>query len=793
MNQFKKYFYVKRKLFIAALVLAVILSLYLAWKPPSPGQIVAVCREAGNGSPDGTGAFLLEEGETYIAAGRVERVELRSAGDQEQWWVTLNSVSIQRIATFQKNTAGDVPDTPAADISCRLICRLEKPRRPRIGAIVQVRGQFSYFPQATNPGEFDSADYYRILGIGGTLKKAQLLTESEECSVIGEALWRLQGFWKERLYRLFPEKEASILSTMLLGDKISLDSEIKDLYKRNGIVHILSISGLHITLIGMGIYKLLRRAGCPVFPAALFGSVVLVFYGLLTGLGISACRAIGMYLIRMLGEILGRSYDMLTALGAMGILMLLGQPEYLRHSGFLLSFGSICGIGLLLPVMQPEGDSPGHRGRFDLPVTRRLRPKLGGMLAPGFAITIFTLPVHLCFYYELPVYSLFLNLMVLPFMGLVMGAGLTAMLLPGILLPLARLSAAVGCLVLEGYERLCGLFDLMPFHTWRPGCPRPWQVAVFYILIAIFVWAGNYLRTEDSGKKGFFFSLIPAAVLVIGIRFHAGLEVTFLDVGQGDGIFVRTCGGEIYLFDCGSSSEQNIGKYTLIPFLKYQGVSRIDAVFVSHPDADHYNGIKELLELGGKEGIVVERIFFPDIDREKREQDFADLADAVRNSPQSPPVRLSFLAEGDIWKSGRTVFTCLHPGRGSSLQDTNEYSLCFLLAQDSFSMLLTGDVQGEGEEQLIRILQERGVDSITLLKVAHHGSRNSTPESLLRLLKPHIAVISCGKDNSYGHPHAELMERLKLIGCRIYTTPRTGALTLRLRSDRLKITSYTSP
>ena len=137
------------------------------------------------------------------------------------------------------------------------------------------------------------------------------------------------------------------MSTMLLGDDAGLDREIKELYKRNGIVHILSISGLHITLIGMTLYRLLRRMGMPVWPAALAGSGILILYGIMTGLGVSALRAIAMYLIRMLGEVLGRTYDMLTALGVAGAVTLLFNPMYLCHAGFLLSYGAVLGMGVL--------------------------------------------------------------------------------------------------------------------------------------------------------------------------------------------------------------------------------------------------------------------------------------------------------------------------------------------------------------------------------------------------------------------------------------------------------------
>ncbi len=748
----------KRPIGLMALAVAALAGIWL-WLAPAPlGELRAVARDGAS--------FLLEDGSTYVVWGRVSRIELRAAGERSQYWIYLDSVTIQWPAACQ-----------AAELSQGLICKTGDQERPRLGSRILVSGRFAYFSTATNPGEFDLARYYHILGIGGSLEKSEILQEQEPYSKVREGLFCLRSFWKKRLYECFPEKEASVLCTMLLGDKTSLDAEIKDLYQRNGIVHILSISGLHITIIGMGIYRLLRRLNCPVPMAALTGAAVLLAYGIMTGMGVSACRAIGMYLIRMLGELVGRTYDMLTALGVMGILMLIRQPGYLCSSGFLLSFGSIGGVGILLPAMLPEnrGGTDGgiHFGR-----------KCWEALAPGLAITLFTLPIHLCFYYEIPVYSVFLNLLVLPAMGLVMGLGLAVMLVPGL-----GFLAMADSLILQGYEWLCRWFDKLPGHTWTPGCPAPWQVVVYYLLILAFLW-----RRKGASKRRMFGKARPVllvlAVWVIGIRLHFGLEVTFLDVGQGDGIFLRTDGGEIYFFDGGSSSEKSVGTYTILPFLKYQGVARIDAAFISHPDLDHMSGMLELLENGAEEGIFIDKIILPDIGEEKREEDFESILQALRVSAQEPPISVYYLARGVCWQSGETRFTCLHPPAGCELEDKNAYSQCFLVQNRGFSMLLTGDVEQEGEVALFQELSLRGEGPITLLKVAHHGSRNSTSEEILKLLQPRIAVISYGEGNSYGHPHQELWERLEQIGCRIYATPRTGALSLFVGKHRFRLKPY---
>lgn len=688
---------------------------------------------------------LIAEGSQFTATGKVYQRETRTIyGGQIISIIYLDSVRIQDDS-----------------VPFHLLCELKQGGELPIGCQVTVQGEWKPFLRAGNPGEFDAALYYRSRNIPGNMKNAVLLAKGEAYSLIGEWLARLRGYWKERLYHCLPEKEASIMTTMLLGDKSSLDKGIKELYKRNGIIHILSISGLHITIIGMGIFRLLRKAGLPVWTAALLGAVLLVLYGMMTGMGVSSCRAIGMYLLRMLGETVGKTYDMMTALGVMGAIMVLYRPEYLYNSGFLLSFGSVCGIGMLLPVLEGKG-------------------KTAGLLAPGTAISLFTLPIHFCFFYEVPVYSVLVNLLVLPLMSIVMGVGLVTMVLPGI-------GVATGWalrLILGAYEWLCRLSDCLPYHTWTAGCPEPWQVAAYYLLLSGFVFwrgrAGN-MQTRNGKKaaiRAFEGVWILGAVWVLAIRLPQGTSVTFLDVGQGDCIFVQTEAGENYLFDCGSSTKQKIGQYTLIPFLKYRGVTKLDGVFVSHPDSDHCNGILELLEIGEEQGIRVKNLILPAIAEERREAEWGELLEAAQNASPEAPVRVSYMGAGAAWKSGDTCFTCVHPAEGSTLKDANGYSQCFFIEQGDFSLLLTGDVEGEGEAQLYQALERRGIADVTVLKTAHHGSASSTSPELLSLINPNLAVISYGKDNSYGHPHREVVERLREAGAEIYTTAKMGAITL---------------
>lgn len=711
----------RRPLFAAALCFAAMLAVWLQAAGPhaSPALFDAKGRE-------------IADGETVTVTGRVIEKEVRSDFGQVNLSFILDS-----------------------DQTYHLKCEPEGISGILLGSRVTVRGTVEYFSQAGNPGQFDMAQYYGTLGICGTLEKARILRQEPGHWRIREGLYRLRCRLKDRLYCLFPEKEASLLTTILLGDKTSLDREVRDLYKRNGIIHILSISGLHITILGMGLYRLLRRAGLPVIPAAVCGGAVLLLYGVMTGLGVSACRAVGMYLIRMLAECVGRTYDMLTALGVMAVAMLWGRPQYLHHSGFLLSFASILAVGLFLPAVS------GRIGQENGIVQSFLA---------GVSVTLFTLPIHFWFYYEIPVYSVFLNLCVLPLMSVVMAVGLIVLFVP-----FAGALGVVDCGIFYLYEKLCLLCEGLPGHTYVAGRPQVWQMAAFYGLAAVFI----IIR-----KKKYKVLWLTAMVLVLSIRFGSGTSIAFLDVGQGDCIVLET-GGKVYVFDGGSSSESGVGRYILIPYLKYRGIDRIDAVLVSHPDKDHISGVEELLELERESGITVDRLVLPAIAGKLRPDAFGGLLEAAGKSS----ARISYIAAGEEWEAGKVHITCLHPPPNYELPDANAYSECFYAEAGSFSLLLTGDVEGGGEEALLRELIRRGICDITVLKVAHHGSRNSTSTELLELLRPKVSVISCGRDNGYGHPHPELLERLKQAGSIILQTPEEGAVMLRL-GKRLEIRSF---
>ena len=708
------------------------------------------------------------------------------------------------------------------NISCKdnIICRLEEAQDIPLGRYVTLQGSFAPMAHASNPGEFDAAVYYRSLGVGGRLNGALLLGQGERSWPLREGLYLLRLSLRARLYRALSEEDAGIMCALLLGDRGGLDENVEDLYRQSGIMHILSISSLHVTILGISLYRLLRRLRIPVAPAAFGGCLLLLLYGCLTGFGVSACRAIGMYLIRMLGEAIGRTYDMLTALGVVGAAMLCFNPYYLQNSGFLLSFSSVLGVGVLCPSLLGTGkeERPGTEERNAvLRIFASAGKSLKQSAFASLSVVLATLPVQLRYYYEVPVYSVLINVLVLPFVRPLMLAGFVTAAFPG-----CGLSAVAVRGILGWYELLCALCAELPFHTWNPGCPKLWQAAVYYLVLGVLMlWrerkkgieGGRSIEGERSieggkdivGKKdidrkegverkgrslrgrGIYEGAATAAVLLfavlfLGFRPFAENRVTFLDVGQGDCIVVQTESGETYLFDCGSSGRSGVGEYVLLPFLKYSGIRTLDAVFVSHPDEDHVSGIEELLHMGSKSGVTIRQLILPNAAEEIRARQLGALTEAARTARQKPSIDIRFVSAGDTWDCGSAKFTCLHPSAGWRNEDANTYSECFyveFVSGKTATLLLTGDVEKEGEKALLEQLYDRNIKEVDVLKVAHHGSGGSTSEELLRLIRPRFAVISCGKDNRYGHPHRELLERLEKAGSTVLQTKEQGAVIIR--------------
>lgn len=690
----------------------------------------------------------------------------------------------------------------------KVLCYIEADENlvePKAGSTVAVEGEVSYFGTARNPGEFDAQDYYRILGVEFRLYKARIRTEGSRYSAYREILYQLRRHFEGIFDSALAPKEASIMKAVLLGNKSELDAQSRQLFQKSGIAHILAISGLHITLLGMGLYKLLRRVCIPQAVCAVVSIVLMTAYGDMVGMSSSAYRAVFMFGMQLAAQMLRRTYDMLTALALAAMLILLEQPLYLYHSGFLLSFGAILGVGCLSDVVKPGGSAKG----------KRLSGKIALSLCGSLSIFMVHFPIMLCVYYEFPVYSFLLNLVVIPAMSFLMAAGLLCLgagSLPYVFgTGMAKVMGLVCHALLSAFERLCVISLKLPFANWIVGRPKDWRIYVYGAVILFLYVAHQYGKQLSKGgaceKRGIHvgmplpirFMVVLATVILISDSPVDGVSVTFLDVGQGDCIWVESAKGEHFLVDGGSTSKSKVGVYTIIPYLKYKGVSNLDAVFLTHLDSDHISGVMEILEgsgddtgkaecstTGDRMEIGISRICVSGaVIEDEAYEKLAALCEA-RGIP------IYHLNAGDRIGARGLWFEVLHPLGGYEAGSRNAYSLVMKLeTDDNVTMLLTGDVEADGEQAVAEKLRgAAGFSGIDIYKAAHHGSRYSNTQELISLTRPKLVIISCGEDNRYGHPHEEAVGKFGQMGCDIRITKDTGAIFVKIKNGKYKVENY---
>lgn len=740
-------------------------------------------------------SFEAYEGDTISLQGMVYQKEQKQNGLA----LYLERVKVQKV---------NVQNEASFPTTQRVVCYLRQGEtEPELGSMVNVKGKLQCFQNAHNPGEFDSRSYYQILRISFGLRQTSIQQKSKNYHLFQEKLYQFRRRLSERLSILLPLEEASLMKTILLGEKAALDEELERLYQRNGIAHILAISGLHISMLGMGFYQCIRRIGVPRRMAAIGSCVVVVMFGMMTGFSVSAIRAILMFLIQMLAILVGRTYDMVTAIAVAAVWILLEQPLYLKHTGFLFSFGCVLGISLLSPVLT------------DISSHTFSRSFLLKKILEGLSMTVVTLPMYLYFFYQLPIYAMFLNFLILPLMSILMAAGILLLafsyVFPGLCIYFSWLIVGI----LKVYERAGTVAQQLPHHYWTPGKPEHWQVALYVLALICIAAFGRTKKRAQRKLYGRFrgipviwcWLLVGIAVVIISIRFPSPVQITFLDVGQGDCIFVRSGSKEMYLVDGGSSSVSGIARYRILPFLKSQGAAELRAIFVTHPDEDHCNGITEILKQGTLEGIHIQNLVLPDIAAQAQNDGYKELVQLARE--QQIPV--TYLHRGQSLSSaqwslrsqqpqqsqqsqqsqkvlaGQLRIQCLHPAENTLTMNPNEYSMVLQLQYQNLTVLLTGDVEGTGESALIKEIGQQKQEEFRILKVAHHGSKNSTSDEFLELLSPQLAIISCGENNRYGHPHEETLKRLENAGATWLCTKDYGAITVTAdKEGRIQVKGY---
>ena len=771
---------------------------------------------------------VLEEGQSVRLAGKINRVEEKT----NCFYYYLTDCSVEQSDHL---------------MPCNDVLAYVSSDDYSVGQILILQGTISLFDEATNEGQFDSRAFYR--------------SQKIDFGVWVDSVERVEG--KSDRFRVWLSRvrvelgiplsryadDDGVLSAMLLGDKTSLDSEIRSLYQKSGIAHVLAISGLHISLLGMALYRLLRhRCGLTYLWAGIVAASFLVAYTLMTGNAVSARRATGMLIVYLVADLLGRSYDMLSALSLIVILLLWENPFLVTNSGFQFSVAAVVGIGVGQGVLVPRVGSwkvvYGRRKKQDDVVRcdaakcdvakrdaakcdaakcdaerirmqnlvdwmkRRMDKCLPGMMI-SLSIQFFTLPLVAYYYYEIPVYAILLNIPVLALIPYVLGLAVFGSLTGQIafLQPLSFALCRVCGWVLHGYRWLCDASLLLPGARMITGKPSEVRVVVYYGLLGAFyyvLWCGMKKKQRQMCTKGaqaekqewirswFGFGLGLVLVLLLTFLFVRGkpeFELDILDVGQGDAIYLCASDGTNFMIDGGSTDVKKVGTYRILPFLKAKAIRKVDYWFVSHTDEDHISGLVEVMESGYAVGTLVLA------EAQKEDEKAHGLAELA----QKNGIRVCYMKAGDVLGTRKEDVVnernraetfrieCLYPTNNNDSEDVNDRCLVLYYEDENFSAFFGGDISSEVEEQLVSAGKCRQTD---VLKASHHGSKYSNSDVLLHALHPRLTIASAGKKNRYGHPSPEAIARVGESGSTFYSTIDYGRIRVRFVDGEMVAEPY---
>ncbi len=708
--------------------------------------------------------------------------------------------------------------------------------------------------EATNPGQFDYALYLKGEGISSEEELNEKYNGYSGDDPLKRGISDLKKGLASIIERYMSPEDAGIYKAVLLGDKTDMDDGIKELYQASGISHIIAVSGLHISLIGMSLFKLMRAIHVPLKGSAFVSGLFSMLYVSLTGSSGSAMRALIMLICRFAALSRSRSYDMVTAIALALLLLIFQRPYIVLQSGFQLSFLAVFGISFF------GGELAASLERL----RKRKLPAVMGTVFSNLSVQLMTLPAIAFHFFVFPIYGIFLNFIVIPLMNFVMYSGIAVLMLGALsdclgaskymnmaaaLAEQAAVAAGgLGHYILKLYELLCSLISSLPGNRIILGRPKHISILLYYGLIL----AALYMLGLCS-KQGFCIGkcqlldrlnikrTASALLMALSIIFcplllyrrpvsEKGLSLIALDVEQGDCFIVRT-GDSLYMFDGGSASNESIGEDVLEAYLMNEGIRYIDKIFVSHGDDDHVNGIKYLLS---EESLVeVGELILPKAAKEGEDyEELKELFEARGEGQIGYSERYMLLGldiddkkeplKGDEDRAGidadigtdsgtyidalkgrldkangniidDSYILCLYEGNTAE-PEMNRHSPVYLLRYGDFSAVFTGDMTEDEEKEFY--LETEGLREellpygATVVKAAHHGSKTSNSDILIKAVRPAFALISYGRDNSFGHPHSVVLERFERYGIETLGTGELGAIRLRTDGEKLSIDTY---
>lgn len=645
--------------------------------------------------------------------------------------------------------------------------------------LCKVSGQLVRPSPARNPHAFHYEQYLRSSNIHWIFVLDSFNTsecQSLQTTPISQ-LAKLRQMGLKHIENQFPERIQPIVAALLFGERALFDEQLLENYRRLGVIHLLAISGLHVGLLVGMLYYVALRLGMTKERTIKIILLLLPAYVLLTGAAPSVVRAVLMISCLLVSHLLRRiKIKPLDSISFAFLICLLFRPSLLFHPGFQLSFLVSFSLILSAPV-----------------ILKRYTQRITQLLVVSLIAQISSLPILLLHFYEFSIIAAVMNVLYVPVFSLFilplsMITFLLSLIFPLIVPPLyVILSVAIYIL-----DTLTNLFSGFPIATLTLGKPSLLIFIFYFIIVGYFFYQWERNSPLKRQLRYFFILVLTCMLHWVGNVYSPYGQVTFIDVGQGDSIFIQLPFRHgNYLIDTGgmmsfmkedwqeSRKVFDTGSDIVVPFLKSIGVTKIDKLIVTHGDVDHMGGTFSLLE-----ELTVAEILLPKV------VERSELEEQLLESARRGNIPVRFVSAGEKWKSGGSLFQVLSPLKENPHSNKNDTSIVLYCKMGSLSWLFTGDLEETGEQLLLKSYPNIQAD---VLKVGHHGSKTSSSEPFLEQLGVKIAIISAGNSNRYGHPHQEVLTRLTEKNATIFRTDLHGAIRYAYFNKRAGTFSYMIP
>lgn len=630
----------------------------------------------------------------------------------------------------------------------------------KYGDSLYIEGEFKQPEEARNYKGYNYKQYLKTKKIIGTveLEKAKILKSSN-----GSFIHNIQKYIKDTRNGTLTDEEGNLLLAILLGDKDKLSEDIQESFKTSNLSHMLAVSGAHVSYIILGLTYVLQNS----IIGKKNGKIVCIFFLLvfmaITNFTPSVTRACIMAVLTLFSGIIYRKSDVYTNISVAALITLIFNPYSLLDLGFQLSYGGTIGIIIFIKRIQEKKSNS------------KVINYIKQMALVSIYANIIIIPIMMYHFNTVSFTFIISNIMASPILGIIVITGFLFIITSITVKPLTRLIAIFIKPILSILIKISQICSKLPFSNILVVTPYMFNVISYYAIILYCI------KSKKNNKCKIIICLLIVLILInfIIYIFPQKLRIFFIDVGQGDSTLIITPDKKTVLIDGGGSDSFDVGEKVLLPYLLDRRILKIDYVLISHFDTDHCGGILTIMEKVKVKNIII-----------SEQAEHSENYERFKKLMIHKRIRLIEVKKGDKIKIGRySEFKILFPtSRLLSENPLNNNSIVAQFNYNNFKMLFTGDIEKLAEQQILKT--EKAEIRADILKVAHHGSKTSSIPEFIKAVRPKIALIGVGKNNTFGHPNQQTIKNLENIKCRIYRTDLQGEIIIKIdQKGRMNVKS----